>query len=104
MQQKLGEAHRDRARRGAPALPGEPDEPVDDHRARGPARHIAAVEASGPGFGRSVREAGYDAAYVGIAIVNGAIRLFGVLLPVGVLIGVPVYLLVRVWRRRRAKA
>ena len=68
------------------------------------ARHIAAVEASGPGFGRSVREAGHDAVYVGIAIVNGAIRLLGVLLPVGVLIGVPVYLLVRVWRRRRAKA
>jgi hypothetical protein len=68
------------------------------------ARHIAAVEASGPGFGRSVREAGHDAVYVGIAIVNGAIRILGVLLPVGVLIGVPVYLLVRVWRRRRAKA
>ena len=68
------------------------------------ARHIAAVEASGPGFGRSVREAGHDAVYVGIAIVNGAIRLVGVLLPIGVLVGVPVYLLVRVWRRRRAKA
>jgi len=68
------------------------------------ARHIAAVEASGPGFGRSVREAGHDAVYVGIAIVNGAIRLVGVLLPVGVLIGFPVYLLVRAWRRRRAKA
>ncbi len=68
------------------------------------ARHIAAVEASGPGFGRSVREAGHDAVYVGIAIVNGTIRLVGVLLPVGVLFGVPLYLLVRVWRRRRAKA
>jgi hypothetical protein len=67
------------------------------------ARHIAAVEASGPGFGRSVREAGHDAVAVGIAIVNGAIRLVGVLLPVGILVGVPVWLLVRSWRRRRAR-
>ena len=68
------------------------------------ARHIAAVEASGPGFGRSVREAGHDSAAVAIAIVNGAIRLVGVLLPVGVLVVVPVLLLVRLWRRRRVLA
>jgi len=68
------------------------------------ARHIAAVEASGPGFGRSVREAGHDAVAVAIAIVNGAIRLVGVLLPVGLLVGVPIWLLVRAWRRRRVLA
>jgi hypothetical protein len=67
------------------------------------ARHIAAVEASGPGFGRSVREAGHDAVVVAIAIVNGAIRLVGVLLPVGILVVAPVWLLVRSWRRRRAR-
>jgi hypothetical protein len=64
------------------------------------ARHIAAVEASGPGFGRSVHEAGHDAVVVAIAIVNGAIRLVGILLPVGLLIVAPIWLLVRVWRRR----
>jgi hypothetical protein len=55
------------------------------------AKHIAAVEASGPGFGRSVREAGHDAFVVAIAIVNGAIRLVGVLLPVGLLVGAPLW-------------
>ena len=68
------------------------------------ARHIEAVDASGPGFGRSVRQAGHDAVAVGIAIVNGAIRIAGVLLPVGLLIGLPVWLLLRAWRRRRARA
>jgi hypothetical protein len=48
-----------------------------------------------------VREAGHDALAVAIAIVNGAIRLVGVLLPVGVLVVVPLWLLVRYWRRRR---
>jgi len=67
------------------------------------ARQIAAVDASGPGFGRSVREAGHDAVHVGIAILNGAIRLVGVLLPVGVLVVAPAVFLVRLWRRRRAK-
>lgn len=67
-------------------------------------RHLAAVEASGPGFARSVREAGHDAASVGVAIVNGAIRLVGVLLPVGLLIVLPGMLLARAWRRRQAKA
>lgn len=66
------------------------------------ARHIEAVDASGPGFGRSVRQAGHDSIAVGIAIVNGAIRTAGVLLPVGLLIGVPVWLVIRAWRRRRA--
>jgi hypothetical protein len=68
------------------------------------ARHIEAMEAGGPGFGRSVRQAGHDAVTVGIAIVNGVIRTVGVLLPVGLLIGVPAWLLVRVWRRRRTHA
>lgn len=67
------------------------------------ARHIAAIEATGPGFGRSVREASHDAVVVAFAIVNGAIRLVGVLLPVGALFVAPVALLVRFWRRRKAK-
>jgi hypothetical protein len=65
------------------------------------ARHIAAVDASGPGFGRSISEAGHDAVTVGIGIINGAIRVIGVLLPVGLLVGVPALLLVRALRRRR---
>lgn len=65
------------------------------------ARHIEAVDASGPGFARSISEAGHDAVAVAIAIINGAIRLVGVLLPVGLLVGVPAWLLVRTWRRRR---
>jgi len=65
------------------------------------ARHIEAVDASGPGFGRSISQAGHDAVSVGIAIINGAIRLLGVLLPVGLLVGVPVWLLIRTARRRR---
>jgi hypothetical protein len=68
------------------------------------ARHLASIDTSGPGFGRSVREAGRDAVVVAIAIVNGAIRAVGVLVPVGVLLGVPAWLVVRSWRRRRAKA
>jgi hypothetical protein len=71
------------------------------------ARHLEAVETSGPGFGRSVKEAGHDAVAVSIAIINGAIRLVGVLLPVGALIVAPAVLLVRAWmqrRRRLAKA
>jgi hypothetical protein len=65
------------------------------------ARHIEAVDASGPGFGRSISQAGHDAVTVGIGIINGAIRVIGVLLPVGLLVGVPAWLLVRTLRRRR---
>jgi hypothetical protein len=70
------------------------------------ARHVAAVEASGPGFGSSIRRAGHDAVEVTVAILNGAIRLVGFLAPVGVLIVLPVVLLTRwlVRRRRRAVA
>jgi hypothetical protein len=66
------------------------------------ARHIEAVDASGPGFGRSLSLAGHDAIGVGVAIINGAIRAAGVLLPVGLLVGVPLWLVVRSWRRRRS--
>ena len=66
------------------------------------ARHLEAIETGGPGFGRSLREAMHDSVAVGIAIVNGAIRTVGVLLPVGMLLGVPAWLLLRSWRRRRA--
>jgi hypothetical protein len=67
------------------------------------ARHIEAVDASGPGFGRSLTLAGHDVVAVAVAIVNGAIRTAGVLLPVGVLIGLPSWLVVRALRRRRAR-
>ncbi len=66
------------------------------------ARHLEAIETGGPGFGRSLREAMHDSVAVGIAIVNGAIRTAGVLLPVGLFLGVPAWLLLRSWRRRRA--
>ncbi len=65
------------------------------------AHHIEAVDASGPGFGRSLKQAGHDALTVAVAIVNGAIRVAGVLLPVSVLLGAPVWLLIRALRRRR---
>lgn len=69
------------------------------------AKHIEAVDASGPGFGASIRKAGRDAVDVAIAIINGAIRLIGVLAPLVLLLGLPVYLVVRavVQRRRRSR-
>jgi hypothetical protein len=67
------------------------------------AHHIEAVDASGPGFGRSLKQAARDALTVAVAIVNGAIRIAGVLLPVGVLLGAPIWLLVRTLRRRRRR-
>jgi hypothetical protein len=66
------------------------------------ARHLDAVGAEGPGFARSISLAGHDAVAVGVTIVNGAIRAVGVLLPVGVLIAAPCWLLVRALRRRRS--
>jgi hypothetical protein len=68
------------------------------------AKHIEAVDASGPGFGASVRKAGRDAVDVAIAIVNGAIRLIGVLAPVALLLGLPAYLAVRAVVRRRRRS
>lgn len=53
------------------------------------------------GFGRSSKQAARDALTVALAIVNGAMRVAGVLLPVSLLLGVPVWLLIRTWRRRR---
>jgi hypothetical protein len=67
------------------------------------ARHIEAIEATGPGFGNSLRRAGLDAVDVSIAIVNGAIRVLGVLVPVVVLMGAPGWLLVRFLLRRRRR-
>jgi hypothetical protein len=68
------------------------------------AKHIEAVDASGPGFGTSIRKAGRDAVDVAIAIVNGAIRLIGVLAPVALLLGLPAYLALRVVVRRRRRS
>jgi hypothetical protein len=67
------------------------------------ARHLEAVETSGPGFGRSLKEAGRDALSVSIAIINGTIRLVGVFLPVGALVVAPAVLLVRAWMQRRRR-
>lgn len=64
------------------------------------ARHVASVDASGPGFGASLQRAGHDAIVVAVAIVNGAIRMVGVLAPVALLIGLPIFLVVR-WLVRR---
>jgi hypothetical protein len=68
------------------------------------AKHIEAVDASGPGFGTSVRKAAGDAVDVAIAIVNGVIRLIGVLAPVALLLGLPAYLVVRTVVRRRRRS
>jgi hypothetical protein len=68
------------------------------------AKHIDAVDASGPGFATSVRKAARDAVDVAIAIVNGVIRLIGVLAPVALLLGLPAYLVVRVVVRRRRRS
>jgi hypothetical protein len=68
------------------------------------AKHIEAVDASGPGFGTSVRKAARDAVEVAIAIVNGVIRLIGVLAPVALLLGLPAYLVVRTIVRRRRRS
>jgi hypothetical protein len=68
------------------------------------AKHIEAVDASGPGFGASIRKAGRDAVDVAIAIVNGAIRLIGVLVPVALLLGLPAYLVLRAIVRRRRRS
>jgi hypothetical protein len=68
------------------------------------AKHVEAVDASGPGFGTSVRKAGRDAVDVAIAIVNGAIRLAGVLAPIALLLGLPLVLVIRAIVRRRRRS
>jgi hypothetical protein len=68
------------------------------------AKRIEAVDASGPGFGTSVRKAARDGIDVAIAIVNGVIRLIGVLAPVALLLGLPTYLVVRTIVRRRRRS
>jgi hypothetical protein len=68
------------------------------------AHRIEALDTRGPGFALSVREAGRDAIGVSIAIVNGTIRGVGVLAPFAVLVGLPLYAMFRLWRRRRTAA
>jgi hypothetical protein len=63
--------------------------------------HVDAVDLEGPGFGKSVRLAARDVVSVGIDIVNGVIRLVGYLIPIGLLIVLPLYLLLRAAIRRR---
>ncbi len=67
------------------------------------ARTIDAVDASGPGFGRSVKRAFRDAIEVGVGIINFLIRSLGVLIPVFFLLLLPIYLVVRIVRRRRQR-
>jgi len=63
---------------------------------------IEAFDTQGPGFALSVRDAGRDAVSVSVAIVNGAIRVVGVLAPIAVILGLPLYVMFRFRRRRRA--
>lgn len=55
----------------------------------------------GPGFGSAVREAAQDAVSVAVGIVNGAIRIAGIVAPIAVLLGLPACVALRVWTRRR---
>ena len=73
------------------------------------AKHIEAPpEDTGPGFGKSMKEAAHDSITVSIAIVNGLIRALGVLIPLGIIVFLPLYLVLRWWltarRRKRAAA
>ena len=58
------------------------------------------VSASIGDFPRSIKNAGADAVNVGAALVNGFIRLLGVLLPVFLLLGLPALLMFRFLLRR----
>jgi hypothetical protein len=58
------------------------------------------VAASGPSFIQSVKEAFGDAIDIGIGIITGFIRLIGVLVPIALLIGLPLFLLIRYAIRR----
>ncbi len=58
------------------------------------------VSASLGSFSKSLKHAGADAINVGAALVNGLIRLAGLLLPVFLLLGVPALLVVRLLLRR----
>lgn len=66
-------------------------------------KHIEAVDAEGPGFGRSVKRAAHDSVDVAVGIVNGIIRTIGVLLPIFLLLVLPVYLVIRFFVRRRRR-
>jgi hypothetical protein len=64
----------------------------------------AASEPEGPGFGRSLFCAGHDALDISVAIINGLIRIVGALLPIAVIFVLPLYILGRLyWRRRQRK-
>lgn len=67
------------------------------------ARHLDAIDTKGPAFMGSVRQAGHDAAEVSVAIVNAAIRAIGVLAPVGLLLGLPAWLMLRWLLRLRRR-
>jgi hypothetical protein len=65
------------------------------------ARTVDAIDSRGLGFALSVHEAERDAVSTMSAIVNGAIRGAGVLGPVTILLGLPLYAVLWVLRRRR---
>ncbi len=61
------------------------------------------VAETGPGFLRSMKQAADDAVDISVGMVNGGIRLLGVLAPVLVFFGIPAGLLFRSIRSRRRK-
>ena len=61
------------------------------------------VTATTSGFGHSVREAFGDGVDTAAAIILGLIKIFIVLIPVGLFIGLPLWLIWRVVRRRLPK-
>jgi hypothetical protein len=62
------------------------------------------VVETGPGFVRSMKQAGDDALGISVAMINGAIRLTGVMAPALVFFGIPIALVVRSIRTRRRKS
>ena len=61
------------------------------------------VTATTSGFGHSVREAFGDGVNTAASIILGLIRIFIVLIPVGLFVGLPLWLIWRVVRRRLPK-
>ncbi|HST23672.1 MAG TPA: DUF4349 domain-containing protein, partial [Blastocatellia bacterium] len=61
------------------------------------------VTATTSGFGHSVREAFGDGVDTAAAIILGLIKIFIVLIPIGLFIGLPLWLIWRVVRRRLPK-
>ena len=61
------------------------------------------INTGGFGFASSLRHAGGDLVRVSAGIVTGGIRVIGILLPILVILGLPVFFLVRYVRHRRRR-